>query len=130
MYAVFGYDSFRLGQEVVINAILDGRDILAVMPTGAGKSLCYQVPAMLFSGITLVISNAYLLMQDQVNVLNEAGVNAAFINSSLSEKELNDTFKMHTKVIIRLYMWHLRETMSEGFISFAKSVENFNGNCR
>ena len=121
--AVFGYDSFRPGQEAVINAILDGRDILAVMPTGAGKSLCYQVPAMLFSGITLVISPLISLMQDQVKALNEAGVNAAFINSSLSEKELNDTFKNAYKGHYKIIYVAPERLMSEGFISFAKSVE-------
>ena len=121
--AVFGYDSFRPGQEAVINAILEGRDILAVMPTGAGKSLCYQVPAMLLSGITLVISPLISLMQDQVKALNEAGVNAAFINSSLSEKELNDTFKNAYKGHYKIVYVAPERLMSEGFISFAKSVE-------
>lgn len=121
--AVFGYDSFRPGQEAVINAILEGRDILAVMPTGAGKSLCYQVPAMLLSGITLVISPLISLMQDQVKALNEAGVDAAFINSSLSEKELNDTFKNAYKGHYKIIYVAPERLMSEGFISFAKSVE-------
>ena len=121
--AVFGYDSFRPGQEAVINAILEGRDILAVMPTGAGKSLCYQVPAMLLSGITLVISPLISLMQDQVKALNEAGVNAAFINSSLSEKELKDTFKNAYKGHYRIIYVAPERLLSEGFISFAKSVE-------
>ena len=121
--AVFGYDSFRPGQEAVINAILKGRDILAVMPTGAGKSLCYQVPDMLLSGITLVISPLISLMQDQVKALNEAGVNAAFINSSLSEKELNDTFKNAYKGHYKIIYVAPERLMSEGFISFAKSVE-------
>ena len=121
--AVFGYDSFRPGQEAVINAILEGRDILAVMPTGAGKSLCYQVPAMLLSGITLVISPLISLMQDQVKALNEAGVDAAFINSSLSEKEMHDTFKNATKGQYKIIYVAPERLMSEGFISFAKSVE-------
>lgn len=121
--AVFGYDSFRPGQESVINAVLEGRDILAVMPTGAGKSLCYQVPAMLLSGITLVISPLISLMQDQVKALNEAGVDAAFINSSLSEKELNDTFKNAYKGHYKIIYVAPERLMSEGFISLAKSIE-------
>lgn len=121
--AVFGYDSFRQGQESVINAVLDGRDILAVMPTGAGKSLCYQVPAMLLSGITLVISPLISLMQDQVKALNEAGVDAAFINSSLSEKEMHDTFKNASKDQYKIIYVAPERLMSESFISFAKSVE-------
>ena len=121
--AVFGYDSFRQGQEAVINAVLEGRDILAVMPTGAGKSLCYQVPAMLLSGITLVISPLISLMQNQVKALNEAGVNAAFINSSLSEKEMHDTFKNAMKGQYKIIYVAPERLMSEGFVRLAKCVE-------
>ena len=121
--AVFGYDSFRQGQESVINAVLDGRDILAVMPTGAGKSLCYQVPAMLLSGITLVISPLISLMQDQVKALNEAGVDAAFINSSLSEKEMHDTFKNASKGQYKIIYVAPERLMSEDFVRLAKGVE-------
>ena len=121
--AVFGYDSFRQGQESVISAVLDGRDILAVMPTGAGKSLCYQVPAMLLSGITLVISPLISLMQDQVKALNEAGVDAAFINSSLSEKEMHDTFKNASKGQYKIIYVAPERLMSEGFVRLAKGVE-------
>ena len=84
----FGYDSFREGQEDIIHAILEGRDILAIMPTGAGKSICYQVPALMLDGITVVISPLISLMQDQVKSLNEAGVPAAYINSSLTETQI------------------------------------------
>ena len=84
----FGYDSFRPGQEEIVSALLAGRDALAIMPTGAGKSLCYQVPALLLPGLTLVISPLISLMQDQVKGLNAAGIHAAFINSSLTETQI------------------------------------------
>ena len=80
----FGYATFRQGQEEVVNALLSGRDALCVMPTGAGKSICYQVPALLLPGVTLVISPLISLMKDQVESLTQAGVRAAFLNSSLT----------------------------------------------
>lgn len=84
----FGYDSLRTGQEELINGILAGHDVLGIMPTGAGKSLCYQLPALMLKGITLVISPLISLMSDQVKALNQAGVHAAFINSSLTENQI------------------------------------------
>ena len=80
----FGHTAFRPGQETIIDRLLQGRDVLAVMPTGAGKSACYQIPALLLPGITLVISPLISLMTDQVNALIQAGVRAAYINSSLT----------------------------------------------
>lgn len=80
----YGYDTFREGQEELIDAILDGRDVFGIMPTGAGKSVCYQLPALLMKGITLVISPLISLMKDQVRALNEMGVHAAYLNSSLT----------------------------------------------
>jgi ATP-dependent DNA helicase RecQ len=92
----FGYTSFRAGQEEVIGAILASRDILAVMPTGAGKSLCYQIPALMLPGLTVVISPLIALMKDQVRGLKEAGIEAAFINSSQSHAEYGSTMERLT----------------------------------
>lgn len=80
----FGHDSFRDGQEQIVDALLDGRDALCIMPTGAGKSMCYQIPALLLDGVTIVVSPLISLMKDQVGSLVQSGVPAAYINSSLA----------------------------------------------
>ena len=79
----FGFDGFRPGQEAIVRDVLSGRDVLALMPTGGGKSLCFQFPALLQPGVTLVVSPLIALMQDQVRQLQNNGIPAAFINSSL-----------------------------------------------
>ena len=98
----FGYDDFRGGQEEVIDALLAGRDALAIMPTGAGKSVCYQVPALLLPGITLVISPLVSLMRDQVTALVQMGIPAAFLNSSLTFKQYLLARKAHRRRSARL----------------------------
>ena len=80
----FGHDGFRPGQEALVDALLAGRDVLGIMPTGAGKSMCYQIPALMRSGVTLVISPLISLMKDQVNALTQNGIRAAYLNSSLT----------------------------------------------
>ncbi len=89
----FGYDQFRQGQEDIINQVLQGQDCLVLMPTGGGKSLCYQLPATQLPGITIVISPLIALMKDQVDALNRQGISAAYVNSSLSSEAINDTFQ-------------------------------------
>ncbi len=85
----FGHSGFRDGQEKIVDSLLSGRDALCVMPTGAGKSICYQLPALMLPGITLVISPLISLMKDQVNALTQAGVRAAYTNSSLTPPQYN-----------------------------------------
>lgn len=90
----FGYDSLRQGQQELVDGILAGEDVLGIMPTGAGKSLCYQASALLLKGITLVISPLISLMSDQVKALNQAGVHAAYINSSLTERQIEKALSL------------------------------------
>src|SRR3712207_105259 len=87
MREVFGFRSLRPGQEEVIRSVLSGRDTLAIMPTGAGKSLCYQLPALHLPGTTVIVSPLISLMKDQVDKLSDAGVEAAQVNSALTESE-------------------------------------------
>ena len=85
----FGYNQFRAGQEDIIQKVLSGNDTLAIMPTGAGKSICYQIPAMMLPGVTFVISPLISLMKDQVDALDKAGIPSTYINSAISNEEMN-----------------------------------------
>ena len=103
--SVFGYKQFRAGQEQVIDAVLAGQDCLVLMPTGGGKSLCYQVPALLLPGITIVVSPLISLMQDQVAQLKAQGVAAAYINQSQSREEQQQIYQgLHQGHIKILYV--------------------------
>ena len=119
---LFGYDDFRPGQKEVIESILSGRDAFAVMPTGAGKSVCYQIPAMLLPGITLVISPLISLMQDQVKALNEAGVSAAFINSALSETAYHETIRKAKQGLYKIIYVAPERLITDGFMELAQNV--------
>ncbi len=118
----FGYDSFREGQERIIQSILSGEDALAIMPTGAGKSICYQVPALLLPGITIVVSPLISLMQDQVKSLNEAGIHAAFINSSLTETQIAKALRFAMEGRYKIIYVAPERLESAGFVQFAQAA--------
>ena len=119
----FGYDTFREGQEAVIDALLEGRDVLAVMPTGAGKSICYQVPALMMKGITLVISPLISLMKDQVRSLNQAGISAAYLNSSLTQGQYFTALRYAKAGRYPIIYVAPERLTTEAFLDFARNVE-------
>ena len=117
----FGYAEFRDGQESLVDAILSGRDVLGVMPTGAGKSLCYQIPALLLQGITLVISPLISLMKDQVNALTQTGISAAYINSSLSAEQYREVFRRANAGQYKMIYVAPERLETESFIRLAEN---------
>lgn len=117
----FGYNTFREGQGELIHSVLQGRDVLGVMPTGAGKSLCYQIPALMFPGITLVISPLIALMRDQVMALKAGGISAAYINSSLSDAQCAMAVSNAKKGKYKLIYVAPERLLSSGVASISQS---------
>ncbi|GAX03312.1 ATP-dependent DNA helicase RecQ [Secundilactobacillus pentosiphilus] len=114
--AQFGYDSFRTGQEEAINDVLNHQNVLAIMPTGGGKSLCYQIPALMLDGVTLVVSPLISLMKDQVDALNENGIAATFINSSLDYDQINQRFNDAASGKVKL-LYVSPERLDSGYLN-------------
>ncbi len=119
----FGHTAFRQGQETAVDSILSGRDVLAVMPTGAGKSVCYQLPSMMLSGITLVISPLISLMRDQVESLKQSGMPAAYINSSQTSEEYFAVMKGARSGAYKLIYVAPERLLTESFLRFASSAD-------
>ena len=119
----FGYDTFRTGQEELVDGILAGQDVFGVMPTGAGKSLCFQLPAMLMEGITLVISPLISLMKDQVNSLTQAGIPAAYLNSSLTARQYRLALERAQQSAYKMIYVAPERLMTEEFQRFVQSTE-------
>lgn len=119
----FGHDSFRDGQEQLIDNILSGRDVLGIMPTGAGKSLCYQVPALMLSGITIVLSPLISLMKDQVTALVESGINAACLNSAMEQWEYAEFFQRAYSGELKIIYVAPERLDTEEFLNFAERTQ-------
>ncbi|WP_144510534.1 DNA helicase RecQ [Bacillus sp. FJAT-22090] len=119
----FGYDSFREGQETIINFVLDNKSSLCVMPTGGGKSLCYQIPSLLLDGTTIVISPLISLMKDQVDTLIQAGISATFINSTLTVEEVRETMEEVQNGQYRLLYIAPERLESPSFLNQLKHVK-------
>jgi ATP-dependent DNA helicase RecQ len=120
---VFGHDTFREGQGDLISHIVSGKDALGIMPTGAGKSICYQVPALSFEGVTLVVSPLISLMKDQVGALLQAGVKTAFINSTLSAKEYAEVYREALAGAYKLIYVAPERLMTDDFISLVNRID-------
>ena len=118
----FGYDSFRPGQSGIVSAILTGHDVLGVMPTGAGKSICYQIPAAILPGVAIVISPLISLMRDQVDALNDVGLPAAFINTTQTPDEQDLVFAQALSGQIKLLYAAPERLETERFRNFAVRV--------
>lgn len=119
----FGHDSFRDGQEQIVDALLDGRDALCIMPTGAGKSMCYQIPALLFDGVTIVVSPLISLMKDQVGSLVQSGVPAAYINSSLSYPQFLRVFSNVEHGKYKIIYVAPERLLTDGFLDTCKKIK-------
>ena len=116
---VFGYPDFRPGQRSLIDSLLGGRDALGIMPTGAGKSICYQLPALLLPGITVVVSPLISLMKDQVGALVQSGVRAAYINSSLTERQCRKALENACAGMYKIIYAAPERLMTPGFLAVA-----------
>ena len=119
----FGYSAFRQGQEKIIDAIADGKDALGIMPTGAGKSICFQVPAVMFPGITFVISPLISLMKDQVSALTQSGIKAAYINGALTERQIETVYERTKSGYYKIIYVAPERLESEKFLQMCKSVK-------
>lgn len=119
----FGYDSFREGQDTLIENILNGRDVLGIMPTGAGKSMCFQIPALMMDGITLVISPLISLMKDQVGNLNQAGIMAAYLNSSLTPGQFRKVLRLAREGKYPIIYVAPERLVTEEFLDFALDTQ-------
>ncbi len=118
----FGHTSFRDGQEKAVDSLTNGQDVLAVMPTGAGKSVCYQLPAMMLTGVSLVISPLISLMKDQVEALKQSGIPAAYINSAMSQEEYQTVIREALKGQYKLIYVAPERLLTDGFLWFARNV--------
>lgn len=118
----FGYEDFRPGQDEVIGAVLDGDDVFAVMPTGSGKSMTYQLPALIDAGLTVVVSPLIALMHDQVQQMRSVGVEAATLNSSVSEVESRETWRSLRSGELRLLFVSPERLLMEGCIEALRGV--------
>lgn len=121
--SVFGYSSFRAGQKEIAENLINGNDVLSVMPTGAGKSICYQLPALMLEGITIVVSPLISLMMDQVRSLIQCGVRAAYLNSTLTQRQYFKAIENAKNYTYKIIYVAPERLMTDSFLAFARSVK-------
>lgn len=119
---IYGYSNFRFGQEKIVKGILGKRDTLGILPTGGGKSICYQIPALIFGGVTIVVSPLISLMKDQVDTLNQLGISSAYVNSSLSKEEYASTMRKLRQNKIKLLYLAPERLINDKFVNFLRSL--------
>jgi len=120
---IYGYDTFREGQEELIDSTLNQKDVLGIMPTGAGKSICFQVPALSFDGVSIIISPLISLMKDQVRSLIEVGVHAAYINSSLTEGQFRKVMENARLGMYKIIYAAPERLMTDSFLSLINALD-------
>ena len=129
LHDVFGYSTFRGEQEAVVAHITAGGDALVLMPTGGGKSLCYQLPALLREGVGVVVSPLIALMQDQVDALKQLGVRAAFLNSSQDADEAREITAQLMRGELQIVYVAPERLLMSGFLALLEDIENGAGHC-
>lgn len=121
--SIYGYNEFRKGQEDIIEKIINGEDVVAIMPTGGGKSICYQIPALILGGITIVISPLISLMKDQVDTIRSMGIGAEYINSTLKDEEINNIFKRVSSGEVKILYVAPERLESLEFLNLASNID-------
>ena len=119
----YGYTAFRSGQEELIDGVLRGKDVFGIMPTGGGKSICYQIPALLLPGVTLVVSPLISLMKDQVSSLKSMGVPAAYVNSSLSPEQVRTVLKNMQQQKYKIIYIAPERLLTENFLAAINNLK-------
>ena len=120
---IYGYDTFREGQEALIDSTLNQKDALGIMPTGAGKSICFQVPALSFEGVSIIISPLISLMKDQVMALIDVGVRAAYLNSSLTEGQFRKAMENARLGMYKIIYVAPERIMTDSFLSLIDALD-------